>query len=138
MILAGDYTIQEEVKNGITIRIATYALDNTRAVKQLTNLAGTIIEYYQEFLGPFPLPEFNIIEINDVGWGQAPPGTMFITKEAFNPILTAEMREGGSRGVNEMFAHEVAHQYWGIAVKMPSAEEQWLTESSPSIARRFS
>lgn len=129
VILAGDYTIQEEVKNGITIRVATYALDNPRAVKQLTNLAGTVIEYYQEFLGPFPLPEFNIIEINDVGWGQAPPGTMFITKEAFNPIMTAEMREGGSRGVNEMFAHEIAHQYWGVAVKMPSREEQWLTES---------
>ena len=94
VILAGAYTVQEEVKNGVTIRVATYALDKPRAVKQLTNLAATIIEYYQEFLGPFPLPEFNIIEINDVGWGQAPPGTMFITKEAFNPILTAEMREG--------------------------------------------
>ncbi len=129
VILAGDYTIQEEDKNGVTIRVATYALDNPRAVKQLTNLAGTIIQYYQEFLGPFPLPEFNIIEINDVGWGQAPPGTMFITREAFNPIMTAEMREGGSRGINEAFAHEIAHQYWGTVVKMPSHEEQWLTES---------
>jgi hypothetical protein len=128
-ILAGDYSIQEEVQHGVTIRVATYALDNARAVKQLTNLAGTIIQYYQEFLGPFPLPELNIIEINDVGWGQAPPGTMFITKEAFNPIMAAEHREGGSRGVNETFAHEIAHQYWGTAVKMPSLEEQWLTES---------
>lgn len=129
VILAGDYTVQEEVRNGITIRVATYALDNPRAVKQLTNLAATIIEYYQEFLGPFPLPEFNIIEINDIGWGQAPPGTMFITKEAFNPIMTAHTGEGGSRGFNEVFAHEIAHQYWGVAVKMPSDEEQWLTES---------
>ncbi len=129
VILAGDYTIQEEVKDGVTIRVATYALENPRAVKQLTNLAANIIQHYQEFLGPFPLPEFNIIEINDVGWGQAPPGTMFITKEAFNPIMAAEHREAGSRGVNEAFAHEIAHQYWGTAVKMPSLEEQWLTES---------
>jgi hypothetical protein len=129
VILAGDYTIQEEEKHGVTIRVATYALDNPRAVKQLTNLAANIIQYYQEFLGPFPLPEFNIIEINDVGWGQAPPGTMFITREAFNPIMAAEQREGSSRGVNETFAHEIAHQYWGTAVKMPSYEEQWLTES---------
>jgi hypothetical protein len=129
VILAGDYTIAEEVKHGVTIRVATYALDNPRAVKQLTNLAGNIIQYYQEFLGPFPLPEFNIIEINDLGWGQAPPGTMFITKEAFNPIMTAEVEQSGSRGFNEVFAHEIAHQYWGTAVKMPSLEEQWLTES---------
>jgi hypothetical protein len=129
VILAGKYTVQEEVKHGVTIRVATYALENDRAVKQLTNLAGNIIQYYQEFLGPFPLPEFNIIEINDLGWGQAPPGTMFITKEAFNPIMTAHAEDADSRGINEVFAHEIAHQYWGTAVKMPSREEQWLTES---------
>ena len=129
VILAGRYTIYEEVKGGVTIRVATYALDNPRAVKQLANLTGSIIQYYEEFLGPFPLPEFNIIEINDIGWGQAPPGTMFITKEAFNPIMTAHTGQGGSRGVNARFAHEIAHQYWGTVVKMPSLEEQWLTES---------
>ncbi len=31
--------------------------------------------------------------------------------------------------MNEVFAHEIAHQYWGTVVKMPSIEEQWLTES---------
>jgi len=129
-ILAGRYTIQEDVKHGVTIRVATYALDNDRAVKQLTNLAGSIIQYYQEFLGPFPFPEFNIIEIHDVGWGQAPPGTMFITKEAFNPIMAAHSDEQvESRGMNEVFAHEIAHQYWGVTVKWPSTEEQWLSES---------
>ena len=86
----------------------------TAAVKQLTNLAGSIIQYYQEFLGPFPFPEFNIIEINDFGLGQAPPGTMFITKEAFNPIMAAHSERGGLAGINETFAHEIAHQYWGI------------------------
>jgi aminopeptidase N len=34
-----------------------------------------------------------------------------------------------SQGINERFAHEIAHQYWGHVVKMPSHEEQWLTES---------
>ena len=129
VVLAGKYTIAEEVQNGITIRVATYALDNPRAVKQLTNLAGAIIQYYQEFLGPFPFPEFNILEINEVGWGQAPPGVMFITKEAFNPITTADSGEASSRGFNEIFAHEIAHQYWGVTVKWPSYEEQWLSES---------
>ncbi len=127
-ILAGAYTIEEEVRNGVTIRVATYALKNPRAVKQLTNLAANIIQYYEEFLGPFPLPELNIIEINDFGYGQAPAGTMFITKEAFNPFI-GEENQLYSQGINERFAHEIAHQYWGIAVKMPSFEEQWLTEA---------
>ena len=38
---------------------------------------------------------------------------MFITKEAFNPIMAAEQREANSQGINETFAHEIAHQYWG-------------------------
>ena len=127
-ILAGRYEIEEEVRDGVTIRVATYALKNPRAVKQLTSLASSVIQYYQEFLGPFPVPDFNIIEINSFSFGQAPPGTMFITKEAFNP-LHDELTQYFSQGVNETFAHEIAHQYWGTAVKMPSEEEQWLTES---------
>ena len=128
VILAGRYDFAEEEKNGVTIRVATYALKNERAVKQLTNLAANIIQYYQEFLGPFPMPEFNIIEINSFGFGQAPPGTMFITKEAFNPLIEEE-NQFYSEGINERFAHEIAHQYWGTAVKMPSHDEQWITES---------
>ncbi|MEO8191744.1 MAG: M1 family aminopeptidase [Acidobacteriota bacterium] len=128
VVLAGRYEFEEETRNGITIRVASYALRNQRAVKQLSNLAFGIIEYYQRFLGPFPFTEFNILEINAYGFGQAPPAMMFITKEAFNPYIGAA-NQLYSQGVNERFAHEIAHQYWGHAVKMPSEEEQWLTES---------
>jgi hypothetical protein len=128
IVVAGKYDSQEEIRNGVTIRVATYAGKNTRAMKQLTDLAATIIEYYEQFLGPFPFPELDILEINDWGFGQAPPGVMFITKEAFNPLST-EMNQLYSQGINERFAHEIAHQYWAYVVKMPSFEEQWLEES---------
>ncbi len=126
--LAGKYEFKEEVRDGVTIRVATYALRNDRAIKQLTDLAAAIIGFYGEFLGPFPFPEFNIVEINAYGFGQAPPGVMFITKEAFNP-LADDTNQLYSGGVNERFAHEIAHQFWGHVVKMPSEEEQWLSES---------
>jgi len=129
VILAGDYTYKEETKDGVTIRVATYALKNDRAIKQLTDLAALIIGFYKEFLGPFPFSEFNILEIDSYGFGQAPPGVMFITKEAFNPLGGSEENQLYSGGVNERFAHEIAHQYWAHVVKMPSHEEQWLTES---------
>jgi hypothetical protein len=129
VVLAGDYSFKEENRDGLIIRVATYALKNERAIKQLTDLSATIIKFYQEFLGPFPFPEFNILEIDSYGFGQAPPGVMFITKEAFNPLGGTEENQIYSGGVNERFAHEIAHQYWGHVVKMPSHEEQWLTES---------
>ena len=129
VVLAGDYSYKEEVRDGVTIRVATYALKNDRAVKQLTDLAAAIIGFYREFLGPFPFPEFNILEIDSYGFGQAPAGVMFITKEAFNPTGGTEENQLYSGGVNERFAHEIAHQYWGHVVKAPSDEEDWLSES---------
>jgi hypothetical protein len=136
VILAGKYEVAEEVRNGIKIRVATYAIRNPRGVKQLTNLAETIIEHYQQYLGPFPFSEYNIIEINDYGFGQAPPGIMFITSEAFNPLV-GEMNQIFSQGINERFAHEIAHQYWAHVVKMPSDEEEWLSESFSEYCAAF-
>lgn len=136
VVLGGKYFYEEETQNGVTIRVASYAGKNTRAMKQLTNLAFKIIEFYEPFLGPFPFKEFNIIEINQFGYGQAPPATMFITKEAFNPV-GADINEVFSQGINHRFAHEIAHQYWGHVVKMGSPEEQWVTESFAEYSSSF-
>lgn len=128
VVHGGKYTIHEEKFDGLTVRVAPYAGINDAQVKQLAKLAYRIVKFYEPWLGPFPFKEFNIVEINDVGWGQAPPGMMFITQEAFNPLSNMENRYY-SKGVNQRFAHEIAHQYWGIAVKMGSEEEQWVTEA---------
>ncbi len=127
-VLAGKYEVKEEVRDGVTIRVATYALNNPRAMKQLTNVAAEVIGFYSKFLGAFPWDEFNIVEINDYGFGQAPAGTMFITREAFDPLI-GEMNQLSAWGVARTFAHEIAHQYWGVSVRIPDYEEQWLSES---------
>jgi hypothetical protein len=129
VVHAGKYALDEKTyEDGMTIRVATYALSNDRAMKQLNNLAHKMIQFYEPWLGPFPFKEFNIIEINELGFGQAPPGTMFITKEAFNPLM-GDDNKLFSQGINHRFAHEIAHQYWGHVVKMGSLDEQWITEA---------
>jgi hypothetical protein len=127
VVQAGKYDLYQETRAGLTVRVASYAGKNERAAKQLSNLSYQIIDYYQYFLGPFPFDEFNIIQIPSYGFGQAPPATMFITNEAFSMLDTLD--QFFSQGINERFAHEIAHQYWAHVVKMPSPEEQWLTES---------
>ncbi|HEV7426521.1 MAG TPA: M1 family aminopeptidase [Thermoanaerobaculia bacterium] len=135
MVEGGKYNLSEEKRGERTIRVATYGLRNDRASKQLTNLAFDFIEYYELFLGPFPWKEFNIIQVNTYGYGQAPPATMFITNEAFNSMLSSVDEDAVSadqffsQGINERFAHEIAHQYWGYVVRDPSPEETWLAES---------
>ena len=128
VVHAGKYDIFEDKRGDVTIRVASYAGKNDRAAKQLTNIAFSVIDYYQFFLGPFPFPQVNVIQVNTYGYGQAPPGTIFITNEAFNSTL-GELNQIFSQGINERFAHEIAHFYWGHVVKMPSGEEQWITES---------
>ena len=127
-VQSGKYTIYDDKRGERVVRVATYGLPNPRAAKQLTGLAFAIIDYYEYFLGPFPFNEYNIIQINSYGFGQAPPGTMFITNEAFTP-LASEVDQLFSQGINERIAHEIAHQYWAYVVRMPSEEEEWLTES---------
>ena len=129
VVHAGKYAMDEKTyEDGLTVRVASYAMSNERAMKQLNNLAWKMIKFYEPWLGPFPFKELNIIEINDLGYAQAPPGTMFITKEAFNPTM-GDDNKLFSQGINHRFAHEIAHQYWGHVIKMGSREEQWVTEA---------
>ena len=132
VVLAGKYGFDEGTENGVTVRVASYGRKNDMGIKKLLKLAHKVIAYYEPFLGKFPFEEFNIVEIHSLGFGQAPPGFMFITSEAFNPI-GEPINQLFSQGVNERFAHEIAHQYWGHVVKMPDQEEQWLTESFAEI-----
>jgi hypothetical protein len=128
VIIAGKYLTHEEVRDGVTIRVATYALENESSMKALTGVAAEVIAFYRSFLGPFPFDQFDIIEINDFGFGQAPPGILFITQEAFDPRI-GDMTLLSARSIARTFAHEIAHQYWGIAVRIPGYSEQWLGES---------
>jgi hypothetical protein len=136
IVEGGKYHIFEEKRNDRIVRVATYGIASEKAAKTLTGLTFGFIEYYEYFLGPFPWKEFNIIQVNAYGYGQAPDGTMFITNEAFNPLKPSDdgdyaisAEQYFSQGINERIAHEIAHQYWGSAVKMPSREEQWITET---------
>lgn len=127
-VLGGRYFFDETEQDGLTVRVVSYGQKDTMASKKLAKLAHQIIDYYEVFLGPFPFSEFNIIEIDEFPGGQAPPGTMFITDAALNPTEDLE-NQAMSNVANRVFAHEIAHQWWGHAVKMPSGHEQWLTES---------
>ena len=145
---AGTYRVQEKTKDGVTVRIATYA-NEASDPSRLINLTFQIMEFYKRTLGPFPYPEFNILQMNEWGYGQAPPATMLITNEAFQRIqgmdsvytdeegishVIPDFERAIKKGVNFRFAHEIAHQYWGHVVKMPNREEQWITESFANIS----
>lgn len=127
-IFGGNYVPYEETRNGLTIRVYAYALEAKNSQKKLANLAFGIVGYYQATLGEFPFKELNIIQMADLGYGQAPPSMVKITDEAFNSKMD-DISAYFVKGITQRFSHEIAHQYWGSLVQMPSPEEQWITES---------
>jgi hypothetical protein len=131
VILGGDYQIERETRDGLTVEIATYG-SKAQFSKALVDMAFHVIKYYEGFLGPYPYKEFHILEKNEWGYGQAPASIMFITKEAFNSTID-ELNQEIAIDVRHRFVHEIAHQWWGTVVKMPSSEEQWLTESFADV-----
>jgi Peptidase family M1 domain len=133
VVHAGKYHFVEETRDGLTVRVAAYGMKNERGSKTLIDLAYGFINELEVFLGPFPWKEFNIVQVNTYGYGQAPPATMFITNEAFTP-LASTIDQIFSQGINERFAHEIAHQYWFTVVKIPDIEENWISESFASIS----
>ncbi|MBI4911653.1 MAG: hypothetical protein HY823_02850 [Acidobacteria bacterium] len=132
VIQAGDFRLTEGKRNGVTVRLWNYAKANSQE-QRVIGLAHDIIGFYEKLIGPFPFPELDIIEQNDWGFGQAPAGVVFITREAFNQIHSLANRYF-SKGINARFAHEIAHQYWGNQVRWTGQEDQWLSESFAEIS----
>jgi hypothetical protein len=128
VVLAGKYHFEEEKIDGRTFRIASYGFANKTATHHLATLAAEVIKFYEPFLGRFPWDEYTIVQIRSLGFGVAPPATMFITDEAFSPHQD-DLTKLFSQGLNERYAHEIAHQWWGIQVKWDGPQEQWLSES---------
>ncbi|HET7435476.1 MAG TPA: M1 family aminopeptidase, partial [Thermoanaerobaculia bacterium] len=126
-VAAGKFKIDQETRDGLTLRTALYVHGNNAGMKKLKDLVFATVKYYEYFLGPFPMKELSVVQVDDYGWGQAPAGMVFITNEAFSPLATYT-DQLFSEGINERVAHEIAHQYWSSGFTW-GFEDQWLTES---------
>ncbi|MBK9088324.1 MAG: hypothetical protein IPL90_04440 [Holophagales bacterium] len=137
-VIAGKYTMQESTEDGVTCRIASYGLAKEMSGKKLLNIFHSVRKFYTWLLGPFPWKEYTIIEINSYGFGQAPPGLMRITKEAFQSnIYTDQVSTLFSHGINQRVAHELAHSYFGYVVADASPSHQWISESFSEVVSMY-
>ena len=135
-LLAGAYGLEEETKDGRTLRVASYGGRNPTAARSLLDLGFATAAFFEVFLGKMPVPELTIVEMATWGQGQAPAGLLLIGSEAFNPMGKGPYRRAAA-GVNERFAHELSHQWWGNGVTLPDLSEQWLSESFAEYCSAF-
>ncbi len=132
---AGRFNIQEHRQGTRLVRVCTYHTETTNT-ERLGRLTHQFINFYEPLLGPFPFESMNLVQVQSYGFGQAPPGTLYITREAFN-VISDDLARMVARGINDRIAHEVAHQYWGHLVKMATSEDQWLTEAFAEYSSRL-
>jgi hypothetical protein len=132
-VAAGKYESSELVKNGRIVRAWSYG-GVGKGAEPLLKTAHGVLEFYSQVLGNAPFDEVNLVEVPSLGFGQAPAGMIWLTREAFDAIGDEVNRIVASTGavggwVNRLVSHELAHQYWAHQVKMWSMEDQWITES---------
>jgi hypothetical protein len=135
-IVAGNYKTRTESTDGGRVHVSSYATDRGDQSRRLAGLINGARGCLENWLGvPYPFPDLEVIEVRAWGWGQAPPGVLFLTQEAFLSQAQAEgsgnVTSAGqvSRGINERIAHEVAHAWFPHVAKIGRAEDNWLSES---------
>lgn len=106
------------------------------AIEQLAPEARRVIQYYQRWLPPFPLRELEVFEqpeaVNGFTW-IAPYGMVALqtantigsvqSDSYWNPRWAAPHLESG------VYAHEIAHQYFGHLAVPATQEDFWIAES---------
>lgn len=145
-LVAGKYRTVKAERGGYKVSVSSYAHPKKDEAERLANNFFAAKECYERwFEVPYPFEELDIVEINDWGFGVAPPGVIYITRELFSTAAKARAisNRGGtegflaavtSRGANERFAHEVAHGYFPHVARPEGNEESWLSESFAEYA----
>jgi Peptidase family M1 domain len=137
-VIAGKYSTFSEEADGSRIHVSTYATGRKDDALRIAKIAHGVRGCLTDWLGvPYPFQDLQILEITDWGWGQAPPGLIFVTQEAFLTRARAGTLDEQStfiagqvsRGINERVAHEVAHAWFPHVAKIDRREENWLSES---------
>ena len=119
-----------EVERDQPPRITVYG-DRTRPgfapgnrEKTVEDLTGAL-RTYTDYFGPYPFGSLLVTE-TPTYTGLAFPGLVLLSFQAFGPLHTGEA---------ELFrAHEVAHQWWGVAVEFEDYRDQWLSEGFANYA----
>ena len=119
----GRFNVTEAEYDGPT-EITVYGDSNRRGfapgnrVKTIAVLTGAL-DTFTDYFGPYPFDSLLVTETPTYN-GLAFPGLVLLSFQAFGELHTGE---------SELFrAHELAHQWWGIAIEFKDYRDQWLSE----------
>ncbi len=125
------YTITDDSKRP-TIHVHSL-FKQQRQAEPILQESRTIIDEYEQYLGPFPYDELDVAQMGFFyGFGQAPPGLVQLTGEAFlgnNELQNLPWITGKAGFRSAFLSHEIGHEWWAHVVGWKNYHEQWLSES---------
>jgi len=122
------YPVQEEGVPPVTIlwsetthrELAHGRVTGKNMQQQVGADVASAMRFYEHVYGEAPVTHFYATEIPDLH-GEAWPGIIGLSYATF--------MQNDDQGNNEVFrAHEVAHQWWGIAVDYATYRDRWISE----------
>lgn len=83
------------------------------------------LEFFTKFYGDLPIKHLNATEQPGLH-GEAFPGLLHLSSYAF--LRSFDLNKNDDFFGEQFTSHEVAHQWWGIAVDFTSYRDQWISE----------
>jgi aminopeptidase N len=102
---------------GIPLETWVFHQDRDAVVPALEDASRRVLEFFSEKIGPFPYEKLAGVQAAGLGGGM----------ELASAIFYGERNVTG-RGVDNLVAHEVAHQWFGDAVTERDWDDVWLSE----------
>ncbi len=102
---------------GIPLETWVYHQDRAAVVPALENPGRRVLEFFSEHIGPYPYEKLAGVQAAGISGGM----------EVASAIFYGERSVSG-RGVDNLVAHEVAHQWFGDAVTERDWDDVWLSE----------
>ncbi|MBM4069536.1 MAG: hypothetical protein FJ271_11390 [Planctomycetes bacterium] len=90
--------------------------------KEMVKVACEAIPAYEQWFGPYPYPEFDLVEAY-FGWnGNECGGMVMIDQRIFS------MPHAGRNYIDYLVSHEICHQWWYNVVGTNGYAETWMDE----------
>jgi hypothetical protein len=91
-----------------------------------------LIGFYQGYLPEYPYPEHEVFQapskVNGYLWIASHEMTQVMTALSTDMMSSAALGRGGNVS-NRVFAHELAHQWWGHLVVPAHTDDFWIAET---------
>jgi aminopeptidase N len=126
--LVGDFKCINAVQDGVKLGVCATP-DKVELAPYALNVAKFVLHYYDDYFGiHFPLKKLDLIALPDFEAGAMENFGAITYRETALLVDPKTASIGSKKGVAEVIAHEMAHQWFGDLVTMQWWNNTWLNE----------